>query len=65
MYDRFGGDPDSRTGGATASGAAPNPFAGFGGAGPRMRPGMGAEIDPEDLFNMFFGGGMHGMHGGA
>ena len=60
MYDRFGGDPDSRTGGATASGAAPNPFAGFGGAGPRMRPGMGAEIDPEDLFNMFFGGGMGG-----
>lgn len=23
-----------------------------------MRPGMGAEVDAEDLFNMFFGGGM-------
>ncbi|PKI85315.1 Chaperone protein dnaJ [Malassezia vespertilionis] len=57
-YDRFGGDPDSRYG-ANAASSATNPFAGFGG-GARMRPGMGAEIDPQDLFNMFFGGGTAG-----
>jgi len=57
MYDRFGGDPDSRFGSAAASGAA-HPFAG----GARMRPGMATEVDPEDLFNMFFGGGA-GMAG--
>ena len=57
-YDRFGGDPDSRFGAAAASSSA-QAFRGFGG-GARMRPGMGAEIDPEDLFNMFFGGGMSG-----
>jgi len=57
MYDRFGGDPDSRFGSAAASGAG-HPFAG----GARMRPGMATEMDPEDLFNMFFGGGA-GMAG--
>ncbi|WFD20807.1 Chaperone protein dnaJ [Malassezia caprae] len=57
MYDRFGGDPDSRFGSAAASSAA-HPFAG----GARMRPGMATEMDPEDLFNMFFGGGA-GMAG--
>ncbi|WFD28195.1 Chaperone protein dnaJ [Malassezia nana] len=61
MYDRFGGDPDSRFGSAAASGAA-NPFAG----GARMRPGMATEMDPEDLFNMFFGGaGMAGAQFGG
>ncbi|WFD31951.1 Chaperone protein dnaJ [Malassezia sp. CBS 17886] len=55
-FDRFGGDPDSRFGSA-AAGAAQNPFAGFGPSA-RMNPGMGQEINPEDLFNMFFGGGM-------
>ncbi|WFD41557.1 Chaperone protein dnaJ [Malassezia psittaci] len=55
-YDRFGGDPDSRFGASSAT-ASGHPFSGFG-DGARMRPGMGAEIDPEDLFNMFFGGGM-------
>ena len=50
-YDRFGGDPESRFGSASAR--AQSQF-----ASARMNPGMGAEIDPEDLFNMFFGGGM-------
>lgn len=54
MYDRFGGDPESRSGGASAASAAN--FSRFNGGG--MRPGaFGQEIDPEDLFNMFFGGG--------
>lgn len=56
-YDRFGGDPESRFGSASAQ--ARSQF-----AGTRMHPGMGAEIDPEDLFNMFFGGGMGGMGAG-
>lgn len=59
MYDRFGGDPESRFGSASATGSA-HPFAQFQGGGARMRPGMGPDIDPEDLFNMFFGGGMGG-----
>lgn len=63
LYDRYGGDPDSRFGTAQASGAA-NPFSQFQG-GARMRPGMGTEIDPEDLFNMFFGGGMGGAQFGG
>lgn len=65
MYDRYGGDPDSRGGGSSAAGRA----SGFGGAGPGFRtygPGMGgAEIDPNDLFNMFFGGGMGNGFGGT
>lgn len=59
MYDRFGGDPESRFGSASAASSA-HPFAQFQGGGARMRPGMGPDIDPEDLFNMFFGGGMGG-----
>lgn len=50
-YDRFGGDPESRFGSASARTQSQ-----FGAT--RMNPGMGADIDPEDLFNMFFGGGM-------
>lgn len=58
-YDRFGGDPDSRFGGAPASSASP--FSGFagtpsGGRGPMFED----EISPEELFNRFFGGGMGG-----
>jgi len=56
-FDRHGGeDPDSRT-------------AGMGGGFPGMRTyggggGMyGDQISPEDLFNMFFGGG--GFSGGG
>jgi len=54
IYDRYGEeDPDNRG----------------GGAGFRRGPGgvhmNGAEVSPEDIFNMFFGGGMGGMHAGG
>ena len=62
-YDRYGGDPDDRysSAGAAAAGAG-SPFGGMGGMGMRggqfRSGGMYAdEIDPQDLFNMFFGGG--------
>ena len=62
-FDRHGEDPDSRTAGMGGGGS---PFGnGFG----NMRAyngggGMYAdEISPEDLFNMFFGGG--GFAGGG
>ena len=55
IYDRYGDeDPDNRGVG--------------GGGGGGMRPGgvhfQGQEVNPEDIFNMFFGGGMPGggMH---
>jgi DnaJ family protein B protein 12 len=58
IYDRYGEeDPDNRGGG--------------GGGGMRRGPGgmhfrPGQEVNPEDIFNMFFGGGMGGggMHRG-
>jgi DnaJ homolog subfamily B member 12 len=59
-FDRHGEDPDSRTAGMGAS-----PFSnGFSG----MRTSYGGggfaeEVSPEDLFNMFFGGG--GFAGGG
>ncbi|RPB28627.1 DnaJ-domain-containing protein [Terfezia boudieri ATCC MYA-4762] len=58
-FDRFGGDPAARGGGG---GGEENPFSGFrstgaGGAGGFAR---GPELSPEDLFNMFFGGGYPG-----
>lgn len=56
-YDRFGGDPDSRFGSASAA-------AGAGARGPRTAQFGGDEIDPRDLFEMFFGGGGGGMGGG-
>lgn len=49
-YDQSGGDPEARFG-AGSSGMAQN----FAGA--RQFDG---EISPEELFNMFFGGGMGG-----
>lgn len=64
-YDRFGGDPDSRFQGASASSASP--FS--GGGATRRGPGGGGmfddEISPEDLFRQFFGGGGMGMGGGG
>ncbi|KAF5383848.1 hypothetical protein D9615_003657 [Tricholomella constricta] len=50
-YDRSGSDPEDRFGGMSSQspGFARNPFG--GGAG------FEAELSPEDLFNMFFGGG--------
>ncbi|KAH9967220.1 hypothetical protein BC827DRAFT_1381490 [Russula dissimulans] len=51
MYDRSGGDPESRFGGMSSSGAS---------SGFATSPVGGAmfegELSPEDLFNMFFGG---------
>jgi DnaJ-class molecular chaperone len=52
IYDQSGGDPDSRFGGAS-SGMAQT-FAGQQFEG---------EISPEELFNMFFGGGLGGNMG--
>ncbi|SNX82596.1 related to HLJ1 - Co-chaperone for Hsp40p [Melanopsichium pennsylvanicum] len=64
-YDRYGGDPDNArsAAGAAAAGNA-NPFGGMRGT-PFRGGGMYAdEVDPNDLFNMFFGGGGMGMGGG-
>lgn len=62
MYDRFGGDPEQRGGGASSASASS--FArGPGFAGGRAGNGMFAEeVNAEDLFNAFFGGG--GLGGG-
>jgi DnaJ family protein B protein 12 len=65
-FDKFGGDPESRT-----AQAASSPFSGFarsqgGGAGPFGGFGgsdEGPEISPEELFRQFFGGGMGGGGG--
>ncbi len=63
-FDRFGTDPDSRFGGQPQ-----DPFAGFARRGPTAGGGMGAggggggweeEINPEELFARFFGGGAFG-----
>ena len=57
IYDRYGEeDPDNRGGG------------GGGGGGMRRGPGgmhfHGQDVNPEDIFNMFFGGGMPPGAGG-
>lgn len=58
MYDRSGGDPEDRYAGM------PSRASGFGGGPFGNGNGMAfeSELSPEDLFNMFFGGG--GMGGG-
>ncbi|KAG9128532.1 hypothetical protein FRC07_003421 [Ceratobasidium sp. 392] len=61
VYDQVGGDPEQRGGGGGRS-----PGSGMGGM--HMRPGYNhmffeEEINPEDVFNMFFGGG--GFGGGG
>jgi len=61
-YDKFGGDPDNRFSGASASSS---PFSGFA----RSQSGRGGpmfeeEISPEEMFRQFFGGGMGGGLGG-
>ncbi|RXW23904.1 hypothetical protein EST38_g1972 [Candolleomyces aberdarensis] len=49
VFDSSGGDPDSRFGGRSSSSEfATHPFAGGG---------FDGEVSPEELFNMFFGGG--------
>ncbi|PCH44312.1 DnaJ-domain-containing protein [Wolfiporia cocos MD-104 SS10] len=54
-YDRHGSDPESRFSGMSSAGSGRGPpgFATRGG-------GFEGELSPEDLFNMFFGGGMGG-----
>ncbi|KAG8744993.1 hypothetical protein FRC10_009101 [Ceratobasidium sp. 414] len=61
VYDQVGGDPEQRGGGGGRS-----PASGMGGM--NMRPGYNhmffeEEINPEDVFNMFFGGGGFGGPG--
>lgn len=54
-FDQHGSDPDSRFAGmssANGNGFATSPFGGGG--------GFEGELSPEDLFNMFFGGGAMG-----
>ena len=65
-YDRYGGDPDnSRSAAGAAAAGHANPFGGMRGT-PFRGGGMYAdEIDPNDLFNMFFGGGMGGAQFGG
>lgn len=68
QFDRFGGDPDSRSGGGAPQSS---PFSGFsqrsagGGAGPRAagRSMWEEEISPEEMFTRFFGGGGFGGPG--
>ena len=69
-YDRYGGDPESRFGGAPPS---QSPFSGFASrGGQRAASGGGQaggsmweeEISPEEMFNRFFGGGGGGGFGG-
>ena len=50
IYDRYGEeDPDNRGGGMRPRGGG-------------VHFGHGQEVSPEEIFNMFFGGGMGGMH---
>ena len=56
-FDKFGSDPDSRFSGAS------DPFAGMRSRSSAAGPTFESEISPEDLFNMFFGGGGMGMGG--
>ncbi|KAI0312398.1 hypothetical protein OF83DRAFT_1067203 [Amylostereum chailletii] len=59
-YDRSGSDPESRFSGmASRSPSSSFSTSAFGGGG-----GFEGELSPEDLFNMFFGGGMGGGGGG-
>ncbi|CAK5283108.1 unnamed protein product [Mycena citricolor] len=50
IYDRSGSDPEDRSAGMSSRGSSYQSFNGGGG-------GFDGEISPEDLFNMFFGGG--------
>jgi len=60
IYDQSGGDPDSRFGGGGGGGGPAGMARGF--AGGQQFEG---EVSPEDLFNMFFGGGLGGQMGGG
>lgn len=63
-YDKFGGDPDSRS---APSASTSSPFSGFSGAQRDAARGGGMweeEISPEEMFRQFFGGGGMGGFGG-
>lgn len=60
QYDRYGGDPDSRGGSGGGGGPTMSSFAQRAAAGGGHQGMYTSEIDPQDLFNMFFGGGMNG-----
>jgi DnaJ homolog subfamily B member 12 len=66
QYDRYGTDPDSRSGGGGGGG---NPFSGFAarqGGRPAGGGGMWEdEISPEEMFQRFFGGGGFNFGGGG
>ncbi|KAJ7091418.1 hypothetical protein B0H15DRAFT_883742 [Mycena belliarum] len=56
IYDQSGSDPEDRSGGMPSSASAFQSFGQRGG-------GFEGELSPEDLFNMFFGGGGGGGFG--
>lgn len=56
VYDQHGSDPESRFSGMSSSSSG---SPGFAGGGP-FGGGFEGELSPEDLFNMFFGGGPMG-----
>jgi DnaJ family protein B protein 12 len=58
IYDRYGDEDPDTSGGGGGGGMRRGP----GGGGVHFRPGQ--EVNPEDIFNMFFGGGGGGMGGG-
>ncbi|KAI0675713.1 hypothetical protein C8Q78DRAFT_963027 [Trametes maxima] len=61
IYDQHGSDPESRFSGMSSSRSEPA----FSGATFRSTGGFEGELSPEDLFNMFFGGGGMNMNGGS
>ncbi|KAF9240631.1 hypothetical protein BU15DRAFT_87545 [Melanogaster broomeanus] len=54
-FDQHGSDPESRSSGMSSAGFSPGFSTG----------GFEGEMSPEDLFNMFFGGGGMAMNGGG
>ena len=56
IYDRHGSDPESRFSGMSSSGGGGRAGPTFA-AGSPFGGGFDGELSPEDLFNMFFGGG--------
>ncbi|KAL1944961.1 hypothetical protein VTO73DRAFT_2581 [Trametes versicolor] len=62
-FDQHGSDPESRFSGMSSGSGRGSPAfsrGSFGGGG-----GFEGEMSPEDLFNMFFGGGGMPMNGGS